>query len=133
MLGLSPIIKYPWYENGTQLFPFRTMSMLLSMVSLLGISHISRYSKLYFLYISLYLIYLTYFFSGYCLKVVTCLRKKIFLNVFRSLVSIRKILNLILATFPFKKKNVGYILMWFNIMILGFLLSNSFIILKKNV
>ena len=42
MLGLSPIIKYPWYENGTQLFPFRTMSMLLSMVSLLGISHISR-------------------------------------------------------------------------------------------
>ena len=43
MIHLPPLIKYPWYseEDAVQLFPFRTLSMLLSMVSLLGISEIA--------------------------------------------------------------------------------------------
>ena len=43
MIHLPPLIKYPWYseEDATQLFPFRTLAMLLSMVSLLGISEIA--------------------------------------------------------------------------------------------
>jgi high affinity choline transporter 7 len=45
LIGLPPLIKYPLFdeESGTQLFPFRTMSMILSMISLLGISQITWY------------------------------------------------------------------------------------------
>jgi len=37
------LIHYPMYnsESGDQMFPFRTMSMILSMISLLGISHLT--------------------------------------------------------------------------------------------
>ena len=43
MIGLPALIKYPFYEEATetQLFPFRTMSMILSMISLLGVSHLT--------------------------------------------------------------------------------------------
>ena len=43
MIGLPPLIHYPMfnYETGDQMFPFRTMSMILSMISLLGISHLT--------------------------------------------------------------------------------------------
>ncbi len=43
MIGLDPLIKYPWYDetSGDQLFPFRTMAMILSMISLLGVSQIA--------------------------------------------------------------------------------------------
>ena len=43
MIGLPPLIHYPMYnsESGDQMFPFRTMSMILSMISLLGISHLT--------------------------------------------------------------------------------------------
>lgn len=39
-LGLSPFIHYPGYdyETGTQLFPFRTMAMLMSLITLVGVS-----------------------------------------------------------------------------------------------
>lgn len=41
MLGLSPLIHYPGYdeENKVQLFPFRTMAMLMSLVTLIGVSY----------------------------------------------------------------------------------------------
>ncbi|XP_051166168.1 high-affinity choline transporter 1 [Leptopilina boulardi] len=41
MLGLSPVIYYPGYdeENKVQLFPFRTMAMLMSLVTLIGVSY----------------------------------------------------------------------------------------------
>ena len=48
IIGLPPLIKYPWYQEGEvvdgvqelgmQLFPFRTVAMLLSMASLVLIS-----------------------------------------------------------------------------------------------
>lgn len=43
MIGLPALIHYPMYnaETDDQMFPFRTMSMILSMVSLLGISHLT--------------------------------------------------------------------------------------------
>ena len=43
MIHLPPLIKYPYYneESGDQLFPFRTMSMILSMISLVGVSHLT--------------------------------------------------------------------------------------------
>ena len=44
LIGLPPLIKYPWYdeETGTQLFPFRTVAMLLSMTSLVLVSLLMR-------------------------------------------------------------------------------------------
>jgi len=43
ILGLPPIIKYPWYnaELGGQLFPFRTFAMLTSAVMIVGVSRLS--------------------------------------------------------------------------------------------
>ena len=41
MLGIPPIIKYPYFiedDGGTQLFPFRTFAMLCSLVTLFLIS-----------------------------------------------------------------------------------------------
>ncbi|KAH8278484.1 hypothetical protein KR018_003913 [Drosophila ironensis] len=40
ILGLDPFIKYPGYdeENKEQMFPFRTMAMLMSLITLIGVS-----------------------------------------------------------------------------------------------
>ncbi|XP_050719785.1 high-affinity choline transporter 1-like isoform X1 [Eriocheir sinensis] len=45
MIGIPPIIKYPWYdeENEVQLFPFRTLAMLLSGLFLVSASMFSRW------------------------------------------------------------------------------------------
>ena len=45
LIGLPPLIKYPWYDEGEkmQLFPFRTVAMLLSLTSLVLISLLARY------------------------------------------------------------------------------------------
>ena len=45
MIGIMPLIKYPGYdeENQTQLFPFRTMAMLLSLITLVGVSYGTQY------------------------------------------------------------------------------------------
>ena len=39
-MHLDPIIKYPWYveEDKFQLFPFKTFSMLLSLLTIIGVS-----------------------------------------------------------------------------------------------
>ena len=43
LIHLPPLIYYPLYtEEGGQLFPFRTFSMLTSMISLIGISQLAR-------------------------------------------------------------------------------------------
>ncbi|KAF2365453.1 Sodium/solute symporter [Trinorchestia longiramus] len=44
VLGIPAVITYPWYdyENQVQNFPFRTMSMLVTMFSLLLVSRITR-------------------------------------------------------------------------------------------
>ncbi|CAG5122372.1 unnamed protein product [Candidula unifasciata] len=43
-LGIPAAIKYPWYdeESNTQLFPYRTLSMLISMVTLITVSFMMR-------------------------------------------------------------------------------------------
>lgn len=40
MLGLPALIHYPGYneETATQMFPFRTMAMIMSLVTLIGVS-----------------------------------------------------------------------------------------------
>jgi len=40
ILGLPPLIKYPGYDEETkeQMFPFRTMAMLLSLITLVSVS-----------------------------------------------------------------------------------------------
>lgn len=45
LLGLPPLIRYPGYdeEGLRQLFPFRTMAMLLSLITLVGVSAYSKY------------------------------------------------------------------------------------------
>ncbi len=45
MLGLPPFIRYPGYddENEKQLFPFRTMAMLLSLLTLASVSFFFKY------------------------------------------------------------------------------------------
>ncbi|KAI0213393.1 High-affinity choline transporter 1 [Lamellibrachia satsuma] len=44
LLGLPPLIKYPWYDaaSGYQLFPFKTMSMLISLVSIIVASYVAH-------------------------------------------------------------------------------------------
>lgn len=39
-MHLEPIMKYPWYDEETkfQLFPFKTFSMLLSLLTIIGVS-----------------------------------------------------------------------------------------------
>lgn len=43
-LGLDPFIHYPDYdyENSRQMFPFRTMAMLMSLTTLVGVSWLSK-------------------------------------------------------------------------------------------
>ncbi|XP_059489037.1 high-affinity choline transporter 1 [Neocloeon triangulifer] len=43
MLGLPALIHYPGYKDGQQLFPFRTMSMLLSLITLIGVSWLTKW------------------------------------------------------------------------------------------
>jgi hypothetical protein len=44
LLGLYPLIKYPWYDEVAemQLFPFRTMAMCISMSFLLFFSWLTK-------------------------------------------------------------------------------------------
>ena len=44
LIHLPPLVKYPWYDEKEQiqLFPFRTMAMLISMFSLLAVSLFMR-------------------------------------------------------------------------------------------
>ena len=46
MIGLDAFIKYPWFDEyyGAQLFPFKTMAMISSMISLLVVSQLTRYT-----------------------------------------------------------------------------------------
>lgn len=45
LLGLPPLIEYPGYdaENQRQLFPFRTMAMLCSLITLAGVSYYTKW------------------------------------------------------------------------------------------
>lgn len=45
MLGLPPLIHFPGYdeETQTQLFPFRTAAMLISLITLIGVSWWTKY------------------------------------------------------------------------------------------
>ncbi|CAG2164248.1 unnamed protein product [Oppiella nova] len=44
IMGLPPVIKYPFYDPELgQLFPFRTFSMLMSFITLLGVSALSKW------------------------------------------------------------------------------------------
>lgn len=43
MLGLSPMIHYPGWDGERQLFPFRTLAMITSLVTLIGVSWGTKY------------------------------------------------------------------------------------------
>lgn len=45
LLGLDALIRFPGYdeENQRQLFPFRTMAMLLSLITLVGVSAYTKH------------------------------------------------------------------------------------------
>ncbi|XP_071946750.1 high-affinity choline transporter 1-like isoform X2 [Antedon mediterranea] len=43
LLSLSPFIEYPFFDNGEQLFPFRTFSMLVSLTTLILFSYLFHY------------------------------------------------------------------------------------------
>ncbi|CAB3380690.1 Hypothetical predicted protein [Cloeon dipterum] len=43
LLGLPPLIKYPGYKDGQQLFPFRTMAMIMSLLTLIGVSWFTKW------------------------------------------------------------------------------------------
>lgn len=44
-MKLSPIIKYPWYSEAdkAQLFPFKTLAMLISLSTIVGVSAITKF------------------------------------------------------------------------------------------
>lgn len=46
LIGLPAFIKFPGYdeEGERQLFPFRTMAMLLSLITLIGVSAYTKYA-----------------------------------------------------------------------------------------
>lgn len=43
LIGLPAAFKYPLYDHGVQYFPFRTMSMVISFCTLLGVSYFTNY------------------------------------------------------------------------------------------
>lgn len=43
LIGLPAVIEYPLYKNGTQYFPFRTMTMLISFCTLLAVSYFTNW------------------------------------------------------------------------------------------
>ncbi|KAL0280932.1 UNVERIFIED_CONTAM: hypothetical protein PYX00_002081 [Menopon gallinae] len=43
LLGLPPLIKYPGYDGEKQLFPFRTLAMVTSLATLVGVSWFTKY------------------------------------------------------------------------------------------
>lgn len=45
IIGLKPLIHYPGWdeENQRQLFPFRTMAMLMSLITLVGVSAYTKW------------------------------------------------------------------------------------------
>lgn len=43
LIGLTPLIKYPLYKDKVQYFPFRTMTMLISFITLLGVSYFTNW------------------------------------------------------------------------------------------
>ncbi|KAL3876539.1 hypothetical protein ACJMK2_034380, partial [Sinanodonta woodiana] len=44
-LKIPAVIKFPWYdeENQTQMFPYKTLCMLISMVSIMSVSYMTKY------------------------------------------------------------------------------------------
>lgn len=59
MLGLPAAIHYPGWDGEKQLFPFRTMAMLLSLFTLASVSFLTKYDKfnrLLYIMNSIYLI-----------------------------------------------------------------------------
>ncbi|XP_012934956.1 high-affinity choline transporter 1 [Aplysia californica] len=42
-LDLPAAIEYPWFTDGTQLFPFRTLSMIVSLVTLILVSYLAKF------------------------------------------------------------------------------------------
>lgn len=44
-LDIPAVVKYPWYDDAsdTQLFPFRTLSMIISLVSLISVSYVTDF------------------------------------------------------------------------------------------
>mgnify|MGYP006952302062 CR=1 FL=1 len=53
LLGLPTLIKYPGYdeENEMQLFPFRTLAMVMSLCTLIGVSWFTKYASSNYIYI----------------------------------------------------------------------------------
>lgn len=49
ILGLPALIHFPGYdeENNVQLFPFRTMAMLISLITLIGVSWGTKYGLIF--------------------------------------------------------------------------------------
>jgi len=43
LIGLPAAIEYPLFKNGDQYFPFRTMAMLFSFITLLGVSYFTNW------------------------------------------------------------------------------------------
>lgn len=43
LLGLPPLIEYPGYNGEKQLFPFRTLAMVSSLATLVGVSWFTKY------------------------------------------------------------------------------------------
>lgn len=43
LIGLPALIKYPFYKNGVQYFPFRLLSMIISFLTLLLVSYLTNY------------------------------------------------------------------------------------------
>jgi len=42
-LGIPATIEFPWFTDGRQLFPFRTLAMLISLFTLITVSYITNY------------------------------------------------------------------------------------------
>ncbi|XP_076060354.1 high-affinity choline transporter 1-like [Oratosquilla oratoria] len=43
VLGIPPVLKYPWFKDGTQYFPFRTLSMVVTLIVLVLVSALAKY------------------------------------------------------------------------------------------
>ena len=44
ILNFEPVIRYPWFDvdTGHQLFPFRTLNMLLTLVTIIAVSYLTK-------------------------------------------------------------------------------------------
>ncbi|XP_057317217.1 high-affinity choline transporter 1-like isoform X1 [Hydractinia symbiolongicarpus] len=43
LIGLPPLFKFPYYQNGRQYFPFRILAMSMSFATLLSVSYLTNY------------------------------------------------------------------------------------------